>query len=743
MESADNSMAARNQMDPGSDANAMDKKFGTFAGVFVPTILTILGAIMYLRAGWVIGNAGLLGGISIILLAHVITVCTGLSVASIATNTRVGAGGAFAIISKSLGFEVGGAIGIPLYLAQGISVAFYVLAFTEGWAGIFPKHPFGLAATIAFLAVFGIAYVSAQFASRIQFIILAIIGLSLISILLGSFTYFGGVGMVETPVMFGTFSQGNYWKTFAIFFPAVTGIMAGISMSGSLREPSKALPIGTIGAVAVGLVTYLALAYWLATVATTEELLDTNRIVMADKALWSWAVFAGLLGATFSSALGSLVAAPRVMQALAAKKLIPASSFFAQETTSGDPRQATIFTAAIGLLALFVALGSGGLDAIADILTMFFLITYGMLNIVVLIEQILGMVSFRPTFRVPVLIPFFGMAACLFTMLLVNPTFTLFASIIVVAIYAVLSRRNIGGGGDDVRSGLFSSLARWAVLMESNIPAAPERSWSPQILAPIASSGELSGSYRFLRSIAAPQGMVEALAIYAEGDQAKFANLDILVESLIKDKVMSRAMMLEENDFSAGVKSATQILRHTFFRPNILFFNLHINQAGSSLAALIDRTVAYKMGIVLLARDPIVNMGREKVINVWLRPNVVTWIWEPKLGNKDLSLLLAHQIRINWRGDIRLCLSIEDESQRDVAQNTLSELVRLTRFPKSTSYYIHIGSFDDAFLAAPTADLSIIGLPDPVDLHFCYRVAELINGSCVFVRDSGEESAFA
>ena len=146
--------------------NVNDKKFGMFAGVFTPTVLTILGAIMYLRTGWVVGNAGLGGAIIIILLAHVITVATGLAVSSVVTNTRVGAGGAFAIISQSLGLEVGGSVGIPLFLAQGISIALYVLAFTESWLRIFPNHPEVLVAILTFAAVFAIVYISAQFASK-------------------------------------------------------------------------------------------------------------------------------------------------------------------------------------------------------------------------------------------------------------------------------------------------------------------------------------------------------------------------------------------------------------------------------------------------------------------------------------------------------------------------------------------------------------------------------------------------
>ena len=245
-------------------AQKSEQAFGTFAGVFTPTVLTILGAIMYLRLGQVVGNAGLIGGFLIILLAHVITVSTALSVSSISTNTRVGAGGAFAIISKALGIEVGGAIGVPLFLAQGISIALYVLAFGEGWTRIFPGHNYLIVCVVAFLLVFAIGYISTSFAFRIQFFILAIVVFSLISVFLGSFPIAGRAGLTQTPVLVGDYSKWDFWTTFAIFFPAVTGIMAGISMSGSLKAPRKSLPLGTLSAIALTMTIYLLLVFWLA-----------------------------------------------------------------------------------------------------------------------------------------------------------------------------------------------------------------------------------------------------------------------------------------------------------------------------------------------------------------------------------------------------------------------------------------------------------------------------------------------
>ncbi|KAA3665132.1 MAG: Na-K-Cl cotransporter, partial [Chloroflexi bacterium] len=485
------------------------RKFGTFGGVFTPTVLTILGVIMYLRTGQVVGNAGLGGAILIILLAHVITVSTGLAVSSVATNIRVGAGGAFSIISQSLGLEVGGGIGIPLYLAQSVSVALYILGFSIAWQGVFPSHNEKIIAIIAFFCVFGIAYISAQFAARIQYLILALVAFSLVSVFLGSFPIGEQVGFTEAPQLWGNFQLWSFWETFAIFFPAVTGIMVGISLSGSLQSPRKSLPIGTMSAIGLTLIVYLLLTFWLSRVATPEELRD-NELIMVGKAYWGWAILAGTLGATFSSALGSIVAAPRVMQALAVYGLLPYSNKLAEVGNDGEPRTAMLATGGISLLTLIFAWLSGGFDAVAPLITMFFLITYGMLNVVVLIEQTLAMVSFRPTFRIPRIVPLIGTVGCLFVMFLINPMFSLVAAVLVLIIYSFLVRQKLKTLPSDVRSGLFFSIAEWAMKRASRMPAAPERTWKPAVLVPVTSTSELTGSYRFLWAMTSPRGAVQA-----------------------------------------------------------------------------------------------------------------------------------------------------------------------------------------------------------------------------------------
>jgi solute carrier family 12 sodium/potassium/chloride transporter 2 len=693
----------------GRDTPEGDLTFGTMAGVFVPTILTILGAIMYLRLGWVTGNAGLLGAFLIIVLAHLITLTTGLSVSSVATNTRVGAGGAFAIISQSLGIEIGGSVGVPLYLAQAISVALYILAFAEAVISLFPINeapPLWAVSVIAFAVVFLIAYVSARFASRIQFLIVIGIALSLLSILLGGIVLARDGALVEAPVMWGPFIEGNFWVTFAVFFPAVTGIMTGISMSGSLRNPRRSIPLGTMAAIAIGFVVYMLLAYWLVRVATQEELL-TNSTVMVDKAYWGWAVYLGMLGATFSSALGSIVAAPRVMQALASKHVLPRGDYLAKEAANGEPRRASVVTGLIALLALLWALSAGGINAVAQVITMFFMITYGMLNLVILVEQQLRMVSFRPTLRVPRLVPFVGLVGCIVIMALIAPLFSLVAAVLVVALYFLLSHRSLEDDYNDIRSGLFFSLAEWAAIRASRMPSAPQRTWKPVVLAPVNQASAVRGAYRFLWALTWPQGTVQVMGIYdSPEERAAMQDLVTLTEGLMNDGITANATFLEEVDFVNGVRAATQVLRESFFRPNILFLHLWPNSDLNRLQALVDKTAAYSMGILMLYNHPINGMGREQLISVWVSNQGPEWKLDLGLSNLDLALLVAYQLASNWNGRINLCMAVEDEMERERAERYLQELRSLVRLPASTEVAIYARPFMEAIQAAPAADLN-------------------------------------
>jgi len=457
------------------------KAFGTFSGVFAPTLLTILGVIMFLREGWVVGNAGLLGAWLIILVAFGITGFTGLSLSSITTNIRIGAGGAFSVISQSLGLEVGGSIGVPLYLSQALAVSMYIFGFRAGWLWIFPDHPSLIVDLVTFGVLFAIAFISAGLAFKIQYLIMAVVALSLISV---AGAVFQG-SMQHSVQWWGNFKGSpetgftgiGFWAVFAVFFPASTGIMAGANMSGDLKNPRRSIPVGTMSAIGLSLLIYLALAYWLARSASPDELVG-NYTIMVDKAVWGPAILAGLLGATFSSALSSLVGAPRILQALGSHDILPAGSWFAAKTAKGEPRNAMLLTGAIVLGALMLR----NLNAVAPLITMFFLITYAMINIVVLIEQHLGLTSFRPLFRLPRFVALVGAVGCIFAMFIVNPIFSMISLIIVFVLHAFLIRKHLRAPFGDMRSGLFVAIAEWAAKKVSQLTASRERSWKANLL---------------------------------------------------------------------------------------------------------------------------------------------------------------------------------------------------------------------------------------------------------------------
>ena len=300
---------------------AEKKKFGTFAGVFTPSILTILGVIMYMRLGWVVGNAGLLGAILIIIIAHVIAVTTGLSVSSVATDKKIGAGGIYYVLSRSMGIPIGGSIGIALSVGTALSIALYLIGFSESFNAYFgfgmSVNDFRLTGTIALIVLTLLALISTSLALKAQYFILAAIAVSLIAIFSGSSEF-----VPESVPLFSTEGAVPLEVVFAIFFPAVTGFTAGIAMSGDLKEPNRSIPVGTLSAIGGGLVVYIALAVFMA-YTINSDVLKTDYNILMKIAIFAPAVVAGIWGATLSSALGGILGGPRILQAMSIDKVTP------------------------------------------------------------------------------------------------------------------------------------------------------------------------------------------------------------------------------------------------------------------------------------------------------------------------------------------------------------------------------------------------------------------------------------
>ena len=431
---------------------AKAKKFGAFSGVFTPSILTILGVIMYLRLPWIVGQAGLWATIGIILVAHIISFTTSLSVSSIATDKKVETGGTYFMISRSLGLPIGGTLGLALFVGLSFSVSLYLIGFAE-----VTLNYFGIEATINNIRIAGVAalvaltiltFISTSLAIKTQYIILAALILSLISVFLGSHEF-----DPNRPLIAPMDGALPWIALFAIFFPAVTGFEAGVSMSGDLKDPRKDIPFGTIGAVLVGLLVYLGLVFFLSHT-VERDLLANDPNVLFQIALVPQLVVVGIMGATLSSALGSILGAPRILQATAIDRITP-SVLGKGVGASNEPRNALIFTFFIALSGILI----GELNAIARIVTIFFIITYGFLNITYAVESWAG-TDFRPSFKIPGIISIIGAVACIVVMIQLDIIAMIGASLVLIGIFLFLKRRELTLQTGDTWTSVWASLVK-------------------------------------------------------------------------------------------------------------------------------------------------------------------------------------------------------------------------------------------------------------------------------------------
>ncbi|MDH3299498.1 MAG: amino acid permease, partial [Acidimicrobiia bacterium] len=396
-------------------------KLGTFGGVFTPSVLTILGLVLFLRLGYVTGSVGLAEMLVILALSTVVSILTTFSLAALATNLRVGGGGVYFLISRTLGPAFGGAIGLVLYVAMSISVAFYAIGLGEAVASIvgvddafFPR----LVALGTIVFLLGVAWLGADIATKLQYVVMVCLVVAIVGYLVGV------VDDLEPSLLAENFwrpADGDgvsMWVGFAIFFPAITGFTQGVAMSGDLRTPSRSISVGTFGAIGVSTVVYLIVILTLAMVVPLEALRDDTAI-MRRLSLTPWLVDVGVVAATLSSAVASIVGAPRVLQRLAADRLIkPLEPFALGSGPADNPRRGVLLSAGIALATV----GLGDLNLVAPVISMFFLVTYGMINYATYSEARAASTSFRPRFR------FFdwrlslaGTAACLGTIIAINP----------------------------------------------------------------------------------------------------------------------------------------------------------------------------------------------------------------------------------------------------------------------------------------------------------------------------------
>ncbi len=640
---------------------ARAKKFGAFGGVFTPSILTLLGVIMYLRLPWIVGQAGLLATLGIIFVAHVISGSTGLSVASIATDKKVETGGTYYIISRSLGLPIGGTLGWALFVGLSFSVSLYLIGFAE----VFLEY-FGFAVNITTIRIAGsiilllvtiLTFISTSLAIKTQYIILTIMAISLLSVFLGKHDF-----APIAPQLHSLPSSLPWITLFAIFFPAVTGFEAGVSMSGDLKDPRKDIPVGTIAAILVGLTVYIGLAVFLSsTVNNTLLVNDTNVLFKI-----SWIpqlVIAGVLGATLSSALGSIMGAPRIMQAVAKDGIAP---FFLSKGfgPSNEPRNALLLTFLIAQAGILI----GDLNVIARIVTIFFIITYGFLNITYTVESWASS-DFRPSFKIPRIVSIIGALACIIVMIELDIIALAIASVVLLGLFFFLKNKELKLHSGDTLSSLWLSLVKTGLLQlaKSRINT---RNWRPNVILFSGGSGNRPHLIAIGKALVGKLGIFTNFELIENPDETLLFHetARVSVETFGEhENILTRKHSCR--NVYEGMAMISRVYGFAGFEPNTILMGWSKNTTHpEKWEALLHTLHKLDYNLTFLHFDEKKGFGQHKRIDFW---------WSGKGRNLTLALHLMRFITATpvWRNaEIRILAIHSDPVVRDKIYLVLKQI---------------------------------------------------------------------
>ena len=678
---------------------ASKQKFGFFAGVFTPSILTILGVIMYMRLGWVVGNAGLVGTIIIILIAHIIAITTGLSVSSIATDKKIGAGGIYYVLSRSMGVPIGGAIGIALYTGTAFSIALYLIGFAESFNGYFgigmTVNDFRITGTIALISLTVLALISTSVALKAQFFILTAIIISLIAIFFGTSDF-----VPQTVQMFSTESSVPLETVFAIFFPAVTGFTAGIAMSGDLKDPKKSIPVGTLLAIGIGLLVYISLAVFIS-YSVESEILRTDYNILMKISLFAPAVIAGIWGATLSSALGGILGGPRILQAMSIDGVTP-KLFGKGKGKDNEPVNALILAFIIAEAGILI----GELDVIARVVSMFYLAAYGFINISYYLESWANP-DFHPTFKIKRWIGLLGAFASFGVMFKLDMIAMFGAFVLIGGLYFWLQRRQILLQSNDVWQSVWSNIVNKG-LQRLDAKNEEKSNWNPNILLFSSISKQRLQLVEFSKIVSGRTGIITDFKLV---NKSLSKNKQAYKDELL-DRLGIYGRKVEVKDTYTGIENIASTYGFTGVEPNTIMMNWSkTSNSPEKYVKMTEKLIQLDYNLLYLDYDELVGFGKHETIDLWWR--------DSDSNNAEMMLNVARYISQSKQWDkakIRILFVNHNNADNTIIRTKISNLIQKFRIDASIKI-INNGVdqkkfYDIISLQSSKTDLIVLGIPD-------------------------------
>ena len=664
--------------------------------VFFTAISTILGAIMFLRFGYAVGNLGLFQSILVIIVGHLVTIPTALAISEIATNQKVEGGGLYFMMSRSFGLNIGGAIGIALFLSQAISIAFYTIAFAQAfeplflwvlkeWGLYFPYQTQIISIPSTLFLILLVMYKGASIGLKLLYIVVAILFLSLVLFFAGSAKDPHLITSVPWKEPKGI--HDDFFHVFAICFPGFTGMAAGVGLSGDLKKPSRSIPLGTMLATIVGMIIYLGIVIKLAVSAPMSELADpNNQLIMQDIALWGPIIPIGLAAASFSSAIGSILVAPRTLQAIGNDKILPGRSFntFLSKIKkeNNEPINATLITSIIAFGIVLI----NDVDIVAEIISIFFMITYGAMCIISFFEHFAADPAYRPSFKSKWYLSLIGAILCFIFMFQMNTPYAVIGVILMVILFIGVnySQKNNKSGMSVIFQGVISQLSRKLQVFLQKVQKDQSTSWRPSIICISDRSFERFSAFDLLRWISRKYGFgtyIHMISGYLSKESNEEAKQSL--ERLIKmaDHANSNIYLdtLVSPNFSTAVAQSLQLPGISGKDNNMIMLEFSKGHPEELDDFMDNFNLIKSTGFdICLLGSSIKNFGFKRSIHIWITTN--------DYANANLMILMGYIIlgHPEWRrGEIKI-FALYPEEKVTEEKKKLMDLVNSGRLPISS-----------------------------------------------------------
>ncbi|MBN2484459.1 MAG: amino acid permease [Bacteroidales bacterium] len=669
--------------------------FGTMP-VFLTAISTILGAILFLRFGYAVGSVGFMGTLLIIIVGHMVTIPTALSLSEIATNQKVEGGGEYFIVSRSFGLNIGATIGIALYLSQAISVAFYIIAFTESFEPVFTRVNSWSSEALGFEfprqlisvpAMFGLSVLilrkGATMGVKALYFVVAILALSLFLFFIGDTGYVPEENSGVFSFQAGNIKE-NFFIVFAVIFPAFTGMTAGVGLSGDLRDPSKSIPLGTTTATIFGMFVYILIAYKLTISASMEEL-SSDYYIMRKIAVFGFLVVPlGLAASTLSSAIGSILVAPRTLQALAVDNSIPIkplNKILAKgRGKNNEPYFATIVTSIIAMC--FVILGE--VDTVARIISMFFMVTYGSLCLISFLYHFGADPSYRPSFRSKWYVSLVGFVLCVWLMFKMDRAYANVAILSMVVLYFIVSNKHKERGGmQELFKGVVFQLSRkMQIYIQKNTRVNKDEKWRPSVVCISGDTFERDKVLRLLDWISDKYGFGTYIHLIEDYFSRASHQKSDEIHARLLERIGKKSNIYIDTLISPSYTSAiaqTIQLPGISGMPNNMFLFEFDKQNPVDLPQIAENLTLIKaanLDIAILA-------STSRKIN--FNKGIHVWIKNTDFENSNLMILLSYIIisHHEWKNSRIRIFEIAPQGKHDEYKARLLEIISEGRLPIS------------------------------------------------------------